>query len=197
MKRTWNISEKQNLYLAKWVAESSTPFFSSIILHLSKLIPSPPSSWPLSSTHLILSLSIFRLAWSWSLLSKSVIEIWEQCSAVVDQTTQLHRDFNLQSQKDGVRYRDHPRPDSGRLHHLHHRHHVVLVEVVLLEVVLVEALENLLTNLLLGRGLVNRLKGSTTQTSGLSTTWSSNWLTIPANWANTISTFNWHRWGEP
>ena len=40
----------------------------------------------------------------------------------------------------------------------------VLVEVVLVVKVLVEALENLLTNLLLGRGLVNRLKGSTTQT---------------------------------
>ena len=46
---------------------------------------------------------------------------------MVDQNTQLQRDFNLQSQKDGVRYRDHPRPDSGRLHHLHHRHHVVLL----------------------------------------------------------------------
>ena len=42
----------------------------------------------------------------------------------------------------------------------------VLVEVVLVVKVLVEALENLLTNLLLGRGLVNRLKVSTTQTSG-------------------------------
>ena len=57
----------------------------------------------------------------------------------------------------------------------------VLEEVVLVVKVLVEALENLLTNLLLGRGLVNRLKGSTTQTSGLLTTWSSNWLTIPAS----------------
>ena len=58
---------------------------------------------------------------------------------------------------------------------------VVLVVKVLVVKVLVEALENLLTNLLLGRGLVNRLKGSTTQTSGLLTTWSSNWLTIPAS----------------
>ena len=46
---------------------------------------------------------------------------------MVDQNTQLQRHFNLQSQKDGVCYRDHPRPDSGRLHHLHHRHHVVLL----------------------------------------------------------------------
>ena len=52
MKRTW----KQNLYLAKWAAESSNPLFTSFILHPSKLTPSPPSSWPMIlSTHLMLS----------------------------------------------------------------------------------------------------------------------------------------------